>query len=130
MKAKLRGTTGLPFDVIEVSYNVYEKLTGKEAIPFVQYYMDEEGVIYKDSMLDFNLNPPHPEATISGWLARTQNGTLGILRIKPERRCGDWWIDVAPEDSAIYRLPSELFPSLTWQDKPIEVEIIIKPKKK
>lgn len=76
-----------------------------------------------------NNNNPQSEATISGWVARTQNGTLGLLRIKPERRCGDWWIGVAPKDPAIYRLPSELFPALTWQDDPIEVEITIKPKK-
>ena len=61
MKAKLRGATGLPFDVIEVSYNVYEKFTGKEAMPFCQYYMDEEGAIYEGSALDFNLDPQQPE---------------------------------------------------------------------
>ncbi len=129
MKAKLAGTTGMPFEVREVSCHTYEEFTGKEAIPFIQYYADEEGNFYKDTDLDFNLDHPHPEATISGWVARTQDGLLGLLRIKPERSGGDWWIDLSPYERGIYRLPSELFPDITWDSDPIEVEITIKPKK-
>ena len=43
MKAKLAGTTGMPFEVIGVSRHAYEELTGKEATPFIQYYADKEG---------------------------------------------------------------------------------------
>lgn len=126
MKAKLRGTTGLPFDVIEVSYNVYEKFTGKEAMPFCQYYMDEEGAIYEGSALDFNLDPPHPEATISGWVARDKSGYLVLHYKKPHRTLGgDKWYSALSQKP----LPKDHFPSLTWQDEPIEVEITIKPKK-
>lgn len=132
MKAKLRGTTGLPFDVIEVPYNVYEKLTGKEAIPFTRYYADEEGTIYKDAELDFNLDPPHPEVTISGWVCRDKeiceqyNTDLWVGTFKPIRKLDTYW---AASKAALIPISPSLFPSLTWQDEPIEVEIQIKPKK-
>lgn len=75
------------------------------------------------------LSEEQREATINGWVARTQDGLLGLLRIKPERSCGDWWIDLSADERAIYRLPPELFPDITWDSDPIEVEITIKPKK-
>ncbi len=71
----------------------------------------------------------HSEEIISGWVARGQNGDIGLCRIKPKRFYGGWGIEVPQADQAIYLLPSELFPALTWQDEPIEVEVTIKPKK-
>lgn len=114
MKAKVKATG----EIVEVEKNGFGSI-----------YSASDGNHYFGTDLDFNLDSPHPEATISGWVARTQNGTLGLLRINPERKSGDWWINLPPKDSAIYKLPPELFPFLTWQDDPIEVEIVIKPKK-
>lgn len=50
MKVKLKGTSGAPFDVIEVYPETYN---GEPTIPFVQYFCDEEGTIYKDELLEF-----------------------------------------------------------------------------
>lgn len=124
MKAKLAGTTGMPFEVREVSCHTYEEFTGKEAIPFIQYYADEEGNFYKDTDLDFNLDPPQPEATISGWVARDEDGTLCLYYKKPMRGKEEWFGNYDRQ------LPEGTFPSLTWQDEPIEVEIQIKPKRR
>ncbi len=96
---------------------------------FVLYPKGQAWVKRTDLEVIESINSLHPEATICGWVARTQNGTLGLCRIKPERRCGDWWISIAPEDSAIYRLPHELFPDITWESDPLQVEITIRPKK-
>lgn len=115
----------MPFDVIEVSWSVYEKITGKEAIPFVRYFVDEEGTTYKDTELDFNLDPPQPEATISGWVARDEGGGLYLHTIRPRKGAMEWHGDRQP-----LTLPLNSYPSLTWQDDPIEVEITIKPKKR
>lgn len=82
----------------------------------------------------------HPEATISGWVARNQpisfadKGNLTLFAEKPMRDYYDYndltygfWSD---NEKPTIPLSVDLFPSLTWQDNPIEVEITIKPKKK
>lgn len=123
MTAKLAGTTGLPFEVREVSCHTYEEFTGKEAIPFVQYYADEEGNFYEETELDFNLDPPQPKATISGWVCRDKDGALCLYYENPMRGKEEWF------GNYNCHLPEDSFPSLTWESEPIEVEITIKPKK-
>lgn len=133
MKAKLAGTTGLPFDVREVSCHTYEEITGKEAIPFIQYYADEEGNFYEDTDLDFNLDPPNPQATISGWVVRTKRGELVFSDKHPVGKSNVIWHYREGTDvrllSELELFGNDIFPSLTWLDDPIEVEITIKPKK-
>ncbi|MCM1356442.1 MAG: hypothetical protein NC212_08565 [Staphylococcus sp.] len=85
--------------------------------------------IYNESDLDFNIGPPHPEATISGWVARDGDGTLFFHQAKPVKGRYYWDTpDLPAGDSMI--LPRESFPSLTWESDPLEVEIVIKPKNK
>lgn len=84
--------------------------------------------------------PPQPEATISGWVARDQpinhidKGNLTLFVEKPTRDYFDYndltygfWAD---NEKPTIPLSVDLFPFLTWQDEPIEVEITIKPKKR
>ena len=141
MKAKLRGTTGVFFDVVEVSCRTYEKFTGKESMPFARYYADEEGPIYKDTDLDFKLDPPQLEATISGWVAVDDFDNAFIYHSKPTQRsrefCDtgdyitDWVCDTKyPNGRRCYVIDKGLFPNLTADSDPIEVEITIKPKNK
>lgn len=68
-------------------------------------------------------DPPQSEATISGWVCRDKDGTLCLYYNKPMRGKEEWFGNYDRQ------LPEESFPSLTWQDEPIEVEITIKPKK-
>lgn len=71
--------------------------------------------------------PPHPEASISGWVARDRTGALSLYQSYPERQENlGYWRDGLGE----FDLSETDFPSLTWQDEPIEVEITIKPKKR
>lgn len=72
-----------------------------------------------------NNNNPQPEATISGWVARDNGGGLYLHSIRPRKGAMEWHGDRQP-----FTLPIGSFPSLTWQDEPIEVEITIKPKKR
>lgn len=67
-------------------------------------------------------------AVISGWVARDSDGTLTLFEGKPERvryiRSNEGlWMAKNMTD-----LVSELFPALTWDSDPIEVELRIKRK--
>lgn len=69
------------------------------------------------------------DAVIQGWVARDSNGSLYFYRCKPERvrlnsNDGLWMSETLNE------LNSDLFPDLTWESDPIEVELIVKRKKK
>ena len=70
------------------------------------------------------------DTVIQGWVARDSDGTLSLFAVKPERvryrrRNGGLWM----AKTMTYLIP-ELFPDLTWDSDPIEVELIIKRKKK
>ena len=57
------------------------------------------------------------------WLARSEHGALCAYNSKPERDCdygiwkAEWFYDM------FSFLPKNLFPDLTWEDEPIEVEL-------
>ncbi len=97
----------------------------------VVYSTLDMNTFYQASDLDFHLDPPQHEATISGWVCRDKDGELIVLGSYPERdRDSSWWLGNAVEGSGFLIIDSDLFPSLTWQHEPIEVEITIKPKKR
>lgn len=70
------------------------------------------------------------DTVIQGWVARDSNESLYLFCLKPQRvrylrsSYGVWMSRTVKE------LDPSLFPGLTWDDDPIEVEIIIKRKKK
>lgn len=67
------------------------------------------------------------DTVIQGWVCRDNNSPNAHVLIgdKPKRNGFNFW----ENKSADYiTLPTELFPGLTWNDKPIEAEIIIKRK--
>lgn len=69
------------------------------------------------------------ETVIQGWVARDKSGTVCLYNECPERYnapINEWGAD---NPLQYYRIPDELFPYLTWDDDPIEVELIIKRKK-
>jgi hypothetical protein len=129
MKARVKAT-GEVIEVAKIEEAMWTDLTTSGA---------DEKIYYTDD-LDFNLDPPQPEATISGWVARDQRmsfadkGNLTLFAEKPTRDyydCNDltygFWSD---NEKPTIPLSADLFPDLTWQDDPIEVEITIKPKKR
>jgi len=67
------------------------------------------------------------ETVISGWVAADDNGDLFLCRTKPVRDevSGMWISGECPLDVGI-----NLFPDLTWDSEPQEVELIIKRNKK
>lgn len=66
------------------------------------------------------------DTVIQGWVARDNNGKLYIYSDKPERyNKGLRWV----MGCAFLPLSSGLFPDLTWESDPIEVELTIKRKK-
>lgn len=66
------------------------------------------------------------ETVIQGWVARDTDDLLRLHYSKPERTDGGYW--QGGYKSTYF--PKGLFPDLTWSDDPIEVELIIKRKKK
>lgn len=83
---------------------------------------------------------PHPEATISGWVAVDDFDNACIYHSKPTQRCRefcdtgdyitDWVCDTEyPNGKRYYVIDKALFPNLTPDSDPTEVEITIKQKK-
>ncbi|MBD5307610.1 MAG: hypothetical protein HDS14_08330 [Bacteroides sp.] len=131
MKAKLRGTTGAYFDVVEVN-----AILVKDSIPFMRYYADDEGTIYKETVLEF-LPGELKEVTIEGWVCRDgYDGDVkdSILHLylkdepfpdndRPERISSvQMW-----RGANGLHLPSEMYPKVTWDSEPKRVKIIITP---
>lgn len=67
------------------------------------------------------------ETVIQGWVARDEDGHLFMYCTKPER---DEALQVWMGRYADFDLRNALFPDLTWDSEPEEVEIILKRKKK
>lgn len=56
------------------------------------------------------------------WIARDSNGTLVLHLQKPIRNyfCNDW------EADDFLEIDANLFPELTWNSEPLEVELVEK----
>lgn len=83
---------------------------------------------YQVSELDSNLGVD--DIVIQGWVARDEEvGNIWLFKNEPTRNTdlsyGFW--DGNNDD--FIELPTDLFPDLTWESEPLEVEIIIKRKK-
>lgn len=71
------------------------------------------------------------ETVIQGWVARDAGGFISLFSYCPDRVMHDnrgFWGHNDGSDEI--DLPKNSFPDLTWDSDPIEVEIIIKRKKK
>lgn len=64
------------------------------------------------------------DTVISGWVARDKGRFLGLYPWQPKRG------DMAWLCGSCLALPINTFPDITWESDPIEVEIVIKRKKK
>lgn len=67
------------------------------------------------------------DTVIQGWVARDLDRALQLWESKPQRN--DITNDEWGMANGIILLPTDLFPDLTWESDPIEVEIILKRKK-
>lgn len=70
------------------------------------------------------------ETVIQGWVARDAGGFISLFSYCPDRvmhdNLGFWGHNDGSDE---IDLPKNAFPDLTWDDDPIEVELIIKRKK-
>ena len=112
-----------------------DKTTGKiiEVTPAFGGYFSCNGELIPQGDLEFNFEPPQLKATISGWVARDSkiaSNSLCFHRNEVTRGKFLWENKEAnrPIGESLI-LPEDMFPTLTWEDEPLEVEIIIKPKK-
>lgn len=82
---------------------------------------------YQASDLDLDANAK--DTVISGWVCRDNNSLNAQILIgdKPKRTGYNYWENKSAD---CITLPKDSFPDLTWDDDPLEVELIIKRKKK
>ena len=126
MKAKLRGTTGAPFDVEEIP-------VPEDGIPFARYFADNEGNIFSDGVLEFVSDTPAPNAKeIEGWVT-VDEFSCGVAYLHTQYpRCVDKSIAdtgdyeaVWESDGIAYELDQKLFPELTEESEPLKVRLSI-----
>ena len=69
--------------------------------------------------------------TIKGWIARDRYGDLYFYPYYKPKRYGDYWFGSTGVFLRIasYREIGDYFPSIRWEDEPIEVELPIVIKK-
>ena len=69
------------------------------------------------------------EYKIKGWVARDKDGQLCIFYDgdKPHRgECNSWWYPEYCLEGDCMTIDDDMFPDLTWESEPIEVELTIK----
>ena len=68
---------------------------------------------------------------IKGWVARDSSDSVNVFYEKPFRqKYGDFHergISAYWEGAVLAMLKPDMFPELRWEDKPIEVELTIRP---
>ena len=68
---------------------------------------------------------------IKGWLVRDKDDFTAIYKVKPVRGKTEWLDGTHPsnsgESSYVLSFSEFMFPEVTWENEPIEVEITIKP---
>ena len=70
------------------------------------------------------------EVKINGWLVRDKDDYAAIYSEKPVRGKSDW-VDAArarnsQESTCIFSLTAYMFPEVTFESEPLEVEVTIK----
>lgn len=112
-KAKIKATG-------EIITLINRTRANEQGVLGVFYWIDEQGTKYPASDLDFL--PEKETAVMNGFVARDRNSQLMLfLGNKPIRETDYWdsW------DDSYQAMPSDLFPSVTWQSEPKKVRIII-----
>lgn len=100
----------------------------------VIYSSPDMNQFYQASELDFNVDAE--DTVIQGWVCRDKkDNALNLHAEEPYRTQSgyqkgdepDWW---ESDCASFLPLDNNLFPDLTWESEPLEVELIIKRKKK
>lgn len=60
---------------------------------------------------------------MKGWVARDKNNDLYFFTYKPHRTDGVFYSEVSED---VLHLNNDMFPELSWQSEPIEVELFVK----
>lgn len=112
---------------INRSMKAIRKSDGKVIEVEPQRFMEQDGSMYAPSDLDFLSEKE--TAVLVGWICRDNNSLNAQVLIgdKPKRTGFGFWEN---ESADCITLPTDSFPSLTWESDPIEVELTIKLKKK
>lgn len=63
------------------------------------------------------------ERKIHGWVVKDEYGDVLMFRSKPHR-AGHVWLPYLEHEEG-YCMDEELFPDLTWEDEPLEIELTI-----
>lgn len=101
----------------------------KELPDTIEHLNDEEsgfarGQQYELTAIEaeiLSLQQEQPEVSAGhGWVARDMNNNLHYFSVEPVRFGAKWW----DRDYLSMEVDRSLFGGLTWEDEPIEVEIL------
>jgi len=107
-------------DIEKKAYEAYPRLTGCDSITESSQEERREG--YIKCAEEYESLPK-----IHGWVARdsVEDNFIGTGLIlhhsKPTRVGGEW-----SSQTIWAHLPSKLFPEITWESEPVEVELLIR----
>lgn len=97
---------------------------------FPEIAKESNEILTSSDKLTLGKQEKDTDTVINGWVARDKNGDLVCCAgSKPfkEEKMPFWKVDFR---NFIECIPNDLFPDLTWESEPEQVEIIIKRKKK
>lgn len=66
--------------------------------------------------------------SIQGYVTRDSDGKLSLFLNRPIRNIYGWWQSSKWREHLGRDLPESAFPALTWDDEPMEVELLIRRK--
>lgn len=130
------GAFSFAFDCAYALGRETEAITQEEIEKAAKEYSDRLGksrdVTWNDAEygfiagVNFALGKQEKDAdtVISGWVARDENKSLYLYEKRPVRNHNEW------VEETVIILDDDLFPDLTWESEPEQVEIILKRKKK
>lgn len=115
MKAKIKATG----EIVSVS-PTYNLIDSNDP---ATYYTDGKLGLWVEEELDFL--PEKETAVMEGWVARDEDGCIYLFQDNPTRNTdlsyGFWH----GNNDDFIELPTDSFPSVTWQSEPKKVKITI-----
>ena len=100
----------------------------------IENYEEEIELLRKMEYKLINDLKEKADASEEGWVARDSTGDLFCYKSKPIRglSCTQWTFDYKSpwKGPALFAIPNNLFPELTWRDEPIKISITYKKVKR
>lgn len=106
-------------------YPFFSSAQGYEAFKRIARYFYTLGAkVAREEQYEHDMAYINSLPQIDAWLARDEEGELLVGQDKPKRNKAGFWTSFGEW----MKLPEEMYPELTWESEPKEIEIIFKEK--